>query len=270
MSNEENNQGQEEVVLTESEQQAQHDQAMIDKVDANDAKTEGELQTDQERMLAGKYKTVEDLEKAYEHLQSKMGQSEDETEEEYEDTSREDAQSVAADAGIDYVALEGEYQQLGELSTETYEALAEAGIPEAMVDAYIAGQEALTQTTVQNMYDVAGGEAEYASMIEWARDTLPESDIEAFNNSLINEDTSRFAIQGLTARYNAEKGPNLVRGSQSVGRTGGYASKAEMMNDMSNHKYQQDPAYRAEVQRRVALSDFQFMGNPLGRRVPPP
>lgn len=259
MSNEENNQGQEEVVLTEAEQQAQHDQAMIDKVDANEAKTEGELQTDQERMLAGKYKTVEDLEKAYEHLQSKMGQSGDETEEEeeeYEDTSREAAQSVAADAGIDYVALEGEYQQLGELSAETYEALAEAGIPEAMVDAYIAGQEAITQTTVQNMYDVAGGEAEYTAMIEWARDTLPESDIEAFNNSLINEDTSRFAIQGLTARYNAEKGPNLVRGSQTVGRTGGYASKAEMMNDMSNHKYQQDPAYRAEVQRRVALSDF--------------
>jgi hypothetical protein len=261
MSNEENNQNQaEEVVLTEAEQQQQHDQAMIDKVDANAAKTEGELQTDQERMLAGKYKTVEELEKAYEHLQSKMGQPdetpEEETEEVSEDTSREDAQELAGEAGIDYTALEGEYQELGGLSTETYEALAEAGIPEAMVDAYIAGQEALTQTTVQNMYDVAGGESEYVAMIEWARDTLPESDIEAFNNSLINEDTSRFAIQGLTARYNAEKGPNLVRGSQSVGRTGGYASKAEMMNDMSNSQYQQDPAYRAEVQRRVALSDF--------------
>ena len=68
MSEENNNNTQEEVVLTEAEQQAQHDQAMIDKVDANNTKTSDELKTDQEKMLAGKYKSVEDLEKAYETL----------------------------------------------------------------------------------------------------------------------------------------------------------------------------------------------------------
>lgn len=260
MSTEEINESQsEEVVLTESEQQAQHDQAMIDKVDANDAKTEGELQTDQEKMLAGKYKTVEELEKAYEHLQSKLGSPEEEeaTEEVAEaDTGKEEAESIATEAGIDYSALEGEYQENGALSEETYEALAEAGIPANMVDAYIAGQEAISQSTIQNMYEIVGGEQEYTEMIDWARDTLAESEVEAFNSSLINESTSAFAIQGLAARFKAEKGPNLLRGSESTTRTGGYASKAEMMNEMANQQYQRDPAYRAEVQRRVALSDF--------------
>jgi len=260
MSNEEINESQsEEVVLTESEQQAQHDQAMIDKVDANDAKTEGELQTDQEKMLAGKYKTVEELEKAYEHLQSKLGSPEEEevSEEDTEtETGKEEAESIATEAGIDYSALEGEYQENGALSEETYEALAEAGIPANMVDAYIAGQEAISQSTIQNMYEIVGGEQEYTEMIDWARDTLAESEVEAFNSSLINESTSAFAIQGLAARFKAEKGPNLLRGSESTTRTGGYASKAEMMNEMANSQYQRDPAYRAEVQRRVALSDF--------------
>ena len=260
MSTEEINESQsEEVVLTESEQQAQHDQAMIDKVDANDAKTEGELQTDQEKMLAGKYKTVEELEKAYEHLQSKLGSPEEEevSEEDTEtETGKEEAESIATEAGIDYSALEGEYQENGALSEETYEALAEAGIPANMVDAYIAGQEAISQSTIQNMYEIVGGEQEYTEMIDWARDTLAESEVEAFNSSLINESTSAFAIQGLAARFKAEKGPNLLRGSESTTRTGGYASKAEMMNEMANSQYQRDPAYRAEVQRRVALSDF--------------
>jgi hypothetical protein len=265
MPNEENNQevqNQAEVVLTEAEQQAQHDQAMIDKVDANDAQTEGELQTDQEKMLAGKYKTVEELEKAYEHLQNKLGSSDEEEEEEEEEeapqaeSGKEEAEIIAAEAGIDYIAMESEYQELGGLSKETYEALADAGIPETMVDAYIAGQEALTQTTITKMYGIAGGEQTYNDMIGWAQDTLSESEIDAFNSSLINEGTSEFAINGLYARYSAEKGPNLVKGSTTNAASGGFASTQEMMVEMANPRYKKDPAFRAEVQRRVAISSF--------------
>jgi hypothetical protein len=240
----------------------EHDQAMVDKVDQHADSVEDTLKTDEERMLAGKYKTVEDLEKAYEHLQNKLGQSDedDSIEEDVtpEDTvdSKETAQEVAAEAGIDYTAMESEYQELGGLSKETYEALADAGIPETMVDAYIAGQEALTQTTITKMYDIAGGEQTYNDMIGWAQDTLSESEIDAFNSSLINEGTSEFAINGLYARYSAEKGPNLVKGSTTNAASGGFASTQEMMVEMANPRYKKDPAFRAEVQRRVAISSF--------------
>lgn len=260
--NQNEGQGQEEVVLTEAEQQAQHDQAMIDKVDANEAKTEGSMQTDQEVMLAGKYKTVEELEKAYEHLQSKMGKPEGEEEApeeptaDTESTTRDEAQQVASDSGVDYTALENEYQENGALSEDTYKALEAAGIPQNMVDSYIAGQEALTQATISNMYNIVGGEAEYTDMVQWAQDTLSESEVGAFNASLTNNQTTEFAIQGLHARYAAEKGPNLVRGATTNSSTSGFGSKAEMMTAMANPQYARDPAFRANVQRRVALSSF--------------
>jgi hypothetical protein len=235
---------------------------MVDKVDQHADSVEDTLKTDEERMLAGKYKTVEDLEKAYEHLQNKLGQPEegDDVEEEVvsENTveSKEAAQEVAEEAGIDYTAMESEYQELGGLSQETYEVLADAGIPETMVDAYIAGQEALTQTTITKMYDIAGGEQTYNDMIGWAQDSLSASEIDAFNSSLINEGTSEFAINGLYARYSAEKGPNLVRGNTTNRPSGGFASTQEMMVEMAKPQYKKDPAFRAEVQRRVAVSSF--------------
>jgi len=243
---------------------SEHDQAMVEKVDQSKAQTESSTQTDEQRMLAGKYGSVEELEKAYEHLQSKLGQpAEEEVSEEAaieikegETPSTEDAQALATEKGIDYSALEKEYQESGNLSEDTYKALADQGIPQNMVDAYIAGQEALSQSVISNMQKVAGGETEYNEMIQWAQDTLSESDVEAFNASLTNENAAQFAIQGLHARFSAEKGPNLIKGGTSPVSSGGFASKQEMMVDMANPQYKRDPAFRAEVQRRVALSNF--------------
>lgn len=239
-----------------------HDQAMVDKVDQHQEGVEDSLKTDEERMLAGKYKSVEDLEKAYEHLQSKLGkQDEDpaeptETQETVDTPKEEEAKQIATDNGIDYDALQVEYQDSGELSGDTYKALEASGIPKTMVDAYIAGQEALTQSTITQMYEVAGGETEYNAMLQWAEESLSESEVNAFNSALTDEAQTKFAIQGLHARYNAEKGPNLIRGQANPAVSGGFASKQEMMAEMSNPQYKRDPAFRAVVQRRVALSKF--------------
>jgi len=242
---------------------SEHDQAMIDKVEQHETEVTESMQTDQERMLAGKYKTVEELEKAYEHLQTKLGQPAEETATETEaeapqeeDTTKADAEEVTAQAGIDYTALENEYQETGQLSPDTYKQLEDAGIPQNMVDAYIAGQEALAGQTLNKMYSLAGGESEYNEMVTWAQDNLTESEIQAFNASLANEAQSEFAIKGLYAQYQSAKGPNLVKGEVSNTSTRGFASKQEMMAEMSNPKYKKDPAFRAEVQRRVALSKF--------------
>ena len=240
---------------------SEHDQAMVDKIDNHETGVDNSLKTDEERMLAGKYKNVEDLEKAYEHLQSKMGQTEEtaETEEvavETEEAPKEAAEAIVAEAGIDYSAMESEYAELGGLSEETYKSLADAGIPETMVNAYIAGQEAITQNTVSTMHKIAGGEQGYSDMLSWAEDSLSEGEIEAFNDSLTNANTSTFAINGLYARYSAEKGPSLVKGNTTNTPSGGFGSKQEMMTEMASPQYKRDPAFRAEVQRRVAVSNF--------------
>ncbi len=253
------------LALTSEEQQTAHDAEMVAKVDAAAQETEESLQTDQERMLAGKYKSVEELEKAYKHLQDKLAGKQDTPEDVEaatdgvtEDSSVEQdaAKELTESKGIDYASLEGEYADSGALSEETYKSLSDSGIPKNLVDAYIAGQEALTASAVTRMHSVVGGEAEYNSMIQWAGEALSESEQEAFNSSLTSEDASNFAIQGLFARYAAQRGPSLLRGDAGSAKQGGYASKAEMMHEMSNPKYSQDPAFRASVQRRVALSSF--------------
>jgi len=190
MSEESKNQ-ESEVVLTPEEQQAAHDQAMVAKVDAQAANVDTTLQTDQEVMFAGKYKSVEELEKAYEHLQSKMGKPEESTEEPEvpevtPEAPKEEAEQLVATKGIDYSALESEWQDKGSLSEDTYKQLEDAGIPQNMVDAYIAGQEALTQSAIKSMHSIAGGEAEYNDMIEWAQDSLSESEIGAFIQFVFN------------------------------------------------------------------------------------
>ena len=240
---------------------SEHDQAMVDKIDNHESEVGDSLKTDQERMLAGKYNSVEELEKAYEHLQSKLGKTEEtaETEEVTEETEvapKEAAEAIVAEAGIDYSAMESEYAELGTLSEDTYKSLADAGIPETMVNAYIAGQEAITQNTIGAMHEIAGGEQGYNDMINWAQDTLSEGDIEAFNESLTNSNTSNFAINGLYARYSAEKGPTLVKGSTTNTPAGGFSSKQEMVSEMASPQYKRDPAFRAEIQRRVAISNF--------------
>lgn len=260
MSEESQNQ-ESQVVLTPEEQQAAHDQAMVAKVDAQAANVDTTLQTDQEVMFAGKYKSVEELEKAYEHLQSKIGKPEESTEEVKTpeitpEAPKEEAEQLVATKGIDYSALESEWQDKGSLSEDTYKQLEDAGIPQNMVDAYIAGQEALTQSAIKSMHSIAGGEAEYNDMIEWAQDSLSESEIGAFNSSLTDNAKTEFAVQGLAARYRAEKGPSLIRGSSSPSSSAGFSSKAEMTQAMSNPQYARDPAFRADVQRKVALSSF--------------
>ena len=248
-----------EVILSPEEQQAQHEQEMIAKVDEHNANVDDSMKTDQERMLAGKYKSVEELEKGYAELQKKLGQGEETAESSTEPEpvpTADEAQSVVAEAGIDYSALESEYQENGTLSQDTYKALEDAGIPQNMVDAYIAGQEAIATQTVSSLYNIVGGESEYNNMIQWAQESLSESEIAAFNSSLVDNDASQFAIHGLYARYQAAQGPNFIKGQGATMRDGGFNSKQEMMREMAKPQYARDPAFRAEVQRRVALSKF--------------
>lgn len=249
-------------VLSPEEQQAQHDQAMIDKVDEHNASVDDSMKSDEERMFAGKFKSVEDLEKSYLEQQKKFSKEQNEdAEPQSEDPDPQtptvdEAKEVAANAGIDYSALESEYMENGTLSEDTVKSLEEAGIPKNMVDAYIAGQEAIASNTVNEMYNIVGGEETYNDMIQWAQDTLPESDLVAFNSSMTSVEATKFAVNGLYARYQAEQGPTFIKGDQVRTPSGGYNSKQEMMLDMASPQYARDPAYRANVQRRVALSKF--------------
>jgi len=247
------------------EQITEHEQAMVDVAEGNETKTQTSLQSDEEILLAGKYKSVEELEKGYEELQSKLGQKpEAETEEAKEEVKEEtvetttEAKEAVEEAGLDFDALHTEFVDNEGLSNETYERLGKAGISKEVVDNYIAGQEAIQQKSIDNIMTEVGGAEVYQDMMTWANSNLTEGEQQAFNKSLDDEDSARFSIQGLHARYKAAS-PSLIGGNRTTGASqssGGFATKSEMMKAMGSREYKTDSTYRAVVQRQVALSSF--------------
>lgn len=250
-------------------QLSEHDQQMVERASQSEEQTQTELRSDTENvLLAGKYKDVSELEKAYTELQSKMGQQEtpppvDTPESEAETPpapeSIDEAKETVEAKGLDFDGLYNEYGENGSLSPETYSRLEQAGLSKEVVDSYIKGQDAIQQQTVNALQAEVGGEEHYKAMIEWAGSNLTESEQTAFNTTLDNVESAKFAIQGLNARYKAAS-PQLIGGNRTSGAASGssrgFTTKSEMMEAMSSSKYKTDHTYRADVQRKLALSSF--------------
>lgn len=198
-------------------------------------------------LLAGKYKSAEDLEKAYVELEKKLG------------SSPKEAEKAAAEAvgESDFVAMQQEFSESGSLSEKTLKSLEGRGIPRAMVDAYIEGQKALADRQVQAVYSEIGGQDNYQSLIDWASKSLDAEEISAFNSEVQSGDLKRakLAVKGLNARRQIEdKAPRRVEGrtAPAVGEV--FRSMAEVVAAMRNPKYKVDPAYRADVEQKIARS----------------
>jgi hypothetical protein len=113
--------------------------------------------------LAGKYKSVQDLEQAYKELQTKLSRGEsvapeaeddstaddqaDGNDKEDDDKPADNAREIYGDfiggkfeeAGIDFQDMNVRWQQTGTLESGDYDQLAEAGFNRDMVDAYLSG-----------------------------------------------------------------------------------------------------------------------------------
>lgn len=145
----------------------------------------------------------------------------------------------------------------GKLSDASYEELAKQGIPRNIVDAYVAGQMAVAQQSAQEVFNSVGGADSYKAMVEWAASNLSADEVAAYNAAVESADKKQimFAVKGLQARFAAQSEPRLVTGDGGkVVR--GFRSSAEVVEAMKDPKYKNDPAFRADVERRMAQSNF--------------
>jgi hypothetical protein len=239
----------------EAPESQEHVQEMLNK----------ELQSTEERpdWLPEKFKSAEDMAKAYSELESKLGQPQQQQETEEVAVTGEESSSEVAELldnkGLDFDVFQQEYNETGQLSPDAYQALEEAGFPESMVDSWIAGQNALASQMTTEMYDVAGGGEQYAEMVQWAADNLPDNEVNAYNATMESGDPNliRLAVQGLNARYRSEAEPTLLQGGTGAVSTGGrFDSTAELTAAMSDPRYAKDPAYRQTVADKLAKSSL--------------
>ena len=248
------------------------DTEVLTEEEQNSLEVGEKLVAEQEGLLAGKYKSAEDLEQAYLSLQQKLGQEEtgDEGEGEEEGVDEEISEDAPAVSLINEASDEY-YANDGTLSEETIQKFSGMSSQD-LVNAYLeiqannpqAPQQSveMTEAQVNQVQNAAGGEANWNQVTAWAQQNLPASQINALDAVVDagNAAAIGIAFRGIQSQYNDANGyeGRMLQGkpANSAGQT--FRSQAELVSAMSDPRYDNDPAYRADVIQKLDQSDLNF------------
>jgi hypothetical protein len=256
-----------------------YDPTPADQPELNEAEQEalaiGERQAQEEnRMLAGKYESAEELEKAYIELQKKLGESNDGLREETQQQQGRREEEVEekqpeADPLVDLLnsASEEYYSNEGKLSEETMSKLVEMDSKD-LIEAYMQIQSVPTQVDdftpeqVSDIQNFVGGEEQYNGLVGWAAENMPQNFVQAFDN-LINvgdPDMVKLAVVGLQAAFQEANGyeGRMLSGKPAQTKEDVFRSQAEVVQAMSDPRYDRDPAYRQDVFAKLDRSDLTY------------
>ena len=246
------------------------DQPEFSADEQNSLEVAEKLGQQESELYAGKFQNAEELENAYLNLQKKLGGGDDDTDEAYLD--EDEYYDEGTSAGIELIqgASEEYWANEGQLSADTMEEFKNMSSND-LVNAYIAIQENnpnaqgpsadLTDAEMNQVYNSAGGEAEYNRLTSWAADNIPESKLDAFNNIIDqgNATAIQIAVAGLRSEYEAQEGYEGRMLTGKAARTlDGFRSQAEVVQAMNDPRYDRDPAYRQDVYDKLERSNVQF------------
>tara|TARA_Y100000401_G_C8184339_1_gene155571 strand:- start:146 stop:580 length:435 start_codon:yes stop_codon:yes gene_type:complete len=121
----------------------------------------------------------------------------------------------------------------------------------------------LTDSVVNEVKNYAGGEKAYTDMVNWASSNLDQDSIDAFD-SIVNSGSVqaiKLAVNGLKSQYEAANGyeGTMVTGKAPTQNKDVFRSQAELVEAMSDRRYDNDPAYRSDVIAKLSRSgDLNF------------
>lgn len=255
------------IPATPPQEDPAHVEAMIAKVDqANQVPTEQAPEApteDRPGWLPEKFKSPEDMAKAYAELESKLGKPTDKqnTEQAPADEQTKQVQDELQSKGLDLYEFSNEFGTNGGLSEESYEKLEKAGYPRDIVDQFIEGQKARASLFESEVKSVAGGDQGFNDMVEWAKANLSPAEIAAYNAAIDSgsQEQAKLAVAGVYQKYSSARPtePKLRSGATSGASSGdAYESVAQLTKDMATPEYKSDPAFRAKVQAKLARSNI--------------
>jgi hypothetical protein len=240
--------------------------------EAEDKYRRSELEAQEHSQYAGKFKSAEDLEKAYLELQKKLGQKEtdessstDENESDDDGDTAEEETPVAKRVSFLKEASDEYYSNDNQLKPETIEKLKEMP-SEELIEAYlelqknnpVAQSQPLSADAAKTIVDSVGGQDAYNDTLVWAADNLKPEEVAAYDNVVNsgNKDAIFFAVQALNQRYRDSVGfeGQQVSGKAPKSSVKGFRSNAELATAISDRRYRTDPAYRFDVEQKLASS----------------
>lgn len=230
--------------------------------------------TADEKLFAGKFKSPEELEKAYAELQKKLGAQPKEPPKEEpkpaegaepkaeEEATKEDPKAGDAPA-IDFAKLTAEFNENGGLTEATQETLTKLGVTPEVTQLFFAGVEAITNSRVSEVHAVAGSADEYTALVDWGKKNLSTTEQAAFDQALdraiVEGDAAaiNLMIPAIKAKMQGD-GPNYIqsRPGQGSGAIQPFANRSEQNAAINDRRYGRDSGYTREVERRIEISDF--------------
>ena len=209
--------------------------------------------------LPEKFESPEALANAYGELESKMGTNQP------TESAPESTDAITESTGMSSENLAEytkEFSEAGDLSSESYEKIQKDwGVPEEISRAYVEGQKALLAQAHGTIFNEVGGEENYGEMIEWAKENLSEEEVTSYDRTMDSGDLNSaiMAARGLSARFTQATGsnPSLLKGTAPPTKGGNpFRSWNQVSEAMRDPRYSKDPAFRQEIQDRLAISQL--------------
>lgn len=227
------------------------------------------LAEEQNQLLAGKFQSAEDLEKAYTELQSKLGERNAQGQEQGLQEPGNDQEEVESDESESDNFLDELWDQSmkDDYDDDFLQRLSEydsADIAQMFLD-YKEQQDTgseLTSEDVSVLTNIAGGAESYKQMISWAGENLNENEINMYDTVMAKGDPLAcfFAVQALNSRFQDAAGVDgqLISGRDPETPSKGFRSQAELVRAIGDPRYETDPAYRNDVMQAIEKSNVNF------------
>ena len=259
------------------------------------AKEQEQLQ--EEEAILGKFKSPQDLAKAYAELQRKMGQQSGEQPQTAPQTEpdaapQQETSYSATDAAEIYgqnavEALAGKGLDLGKVMWQAdqgqdisvhYAALAESfNVPQTVVENYVSSQQAGSSAASDGMSDAdsnailqeVGGQDAFDQLSAWGKENMSEQERSSYNAAVDSGNTEavRWALKSMQSRQGLiqqDVEPQLYGGGAPVSDKQVFQSQQQVLdamnkrNDRGQRLYDVDEAYRNKVAMILHSSpDFQ-------------
>jgi len=214
----------------------------------------------QEQLLAGKYKSAEELEKGYLELQQKLSNKE-EPEAEAETETEETAEPNILDRVWDEATSGNDFTP--EL-TEELNKMAPQDLANLYLDYRQNNQNAqpesrdFSEENIKELKGIVGGEENYTNMVQWAQKSLNKQEVDMFDAVMERGDplAAFFAVRSLAYAYNDSIGydGNMVQGKAPRQSNDQFRSQQEVVKAMGDSRYENDPAYRRDIMEKLKRS----------------
>ena len=227
-----------------------------------------------EDLIGGKFRTQDDLLRAYQELERKQSQSQqvgsDEpsqpqgyTSEQAVQVYGDDIVNAVGEAGLNMADLMWQADNGGDIS-QHYDALAEAvGVPRQVVENYVAKAQAADSDGMSSADEAAiinevGGQDAFNQLSGWAKANLDANELAEYNATVDsgNAPAVRWALKALQAKaaQPASSEPKLIRGQAPAETVRRFNSKAEVLEAMNKRDSKGRRLYDVdtEYQRKFA------------------